>query len=108
MCGICGFVTGSIGSSDTKVLEAMCDNMRHRGPDDAGYYLSKGRVSAGLGHRRLSIIDLSESARQPMGNEDGTVMSVVNGEIYNYTDLRKTLTEKGHFFRSCSRRQCWT
>ncbi|MBF0216704.1 MAG: asparagine synthase (glutamine-hydrolyzing) [Candidatus Omnitrophica bacterium] len=102
MCGICGFVLGRFGAYDTKVLEAMCDNMRHRGPDDAGYFLSKGRVLAGLGHRRLSIIDLSESARQPMGNEDGTVMSVVNGEIYNYTDLRRILTEKGHFFRSGS------
>ena len=76
----------------------MCDEIRHRGPDDEGYRL-EGRM--GLGMRRLSIIDLA-TGRQPISNEDGTVWVVFNGEIYNYRDLRASLTRGGHQFRTQS------
>jgi asparagine synthase (glutamine-hydrolysing) len=98
MCGIAGFVVDA-GSSDLGELTAMCDRLAHRGPDDAG-----ARVWAdhgvGLGHRRLSIIDLSPSGRNPMANEDETVWVVHNGEIYNYRKLRRELERRGHAFRS--------
>jgi asparagine synthase (glutamine-hydrolysing) len=75
--------------------------MIYRGPDDAGLYISEnGKI--GLGHRRLSIIDLSPRAKQPMSNENRTIWIVFNGEIYNYRYLRKKLKEKGHIFKSCS------
>jgi asparagine synthase (glutamine-hydrolysing) len=70
----------------------MCASLAHRGPDDEGFYLSR---EAGLGMRRLSIIDLS-TGRQPVANEDGTVWTVMNGEIYNYRELRKELQAAGH------------
>jgi asparagine synthase (glutamine-hydrolysing) len=74
----------------------MADTIRHRGPDDEGYYVS-GAV--GLGFRRLSIIDLN-TGHQPLSNEDGTIWIVFNGEIYNYQDLRQQLLAKGHVFRT--------
>src|SRR6267142_1559366 len=77
----------------------MRDTMTHRGPDDAGIYISPdGRV--GLGHRRLSIVDLSPAGRQPMSNEDGTVWITFNGEIYNHAVLRAEVEKKGHTYRS--------
>src|SRR5262245_57920960 len=77
----------------------MRDTMTHRGPDDAGTYMSPdGRV--GLGHRRLSIVDLSAAGRQPMSNEDGSVWITFNGEIYNHASLRAALERKGHTYRS--------
>ena len=69
----------------------------HRGPDDSGLYHDQHVV---LGHRRLAIIDLSAAARQPMSNEDGTVWTICNGEIYNYRELRCELMERGHVFSS--------
>src|SRR4030095_16330159 len=75
----------------------MLNDQRHRGPDGEGL-LSRG--SAVLGHRRLSIIDLSEAGRQPMGNEDGEVQLIFNGEIYNYRELSQQLKSDGHRFRS--------
>ncbi|MCX5842694.1 MAG: asparagine synthetase B, partial [Deltaproteobacteria bacterium] len=75
--------------------------LAHRGPDDSGVYLHhKGSVGCGLGHRRLSIIDLTEAGRQPMSNEDKTVWMVFNGEIYNFAALREELERKGHRFTS--------
>lgn len=79
----------------------MRDTLTHRGPDDAGIYLSPDNKS-GLGHRRLSILDLSECGRQPLKNEDETVIAVVNGEIYNYEALRSELEILGHTFSSAS------
>lgn len=78
------------------LVRAMADTIRHRGPDDEGYYVS-GPVA--LGFRRLSIIDL-KSGHQPLSNEDGSVWIVFNGEIYNYQDLRAFLLDKGHVFRT--------
>jgi asparagine synthase (glutamine-hydrolysing) len=76
----------------------MTDAVTHRGPDAAGYYIGTG---VGLGHRRLSIIDLS-TGDQPLGNEDGTIQVVFNGEIYNFAELRAELTALGHQFRTSS------
>jgi len=97
MCGIVGSFHPQVGRScSLPVLEAMRDRMIHRGPDGAGSYRSPdGRCA--LGHRRLSIIDLSKAAGQPMGNADGTVWIVFNGEIYNHADLRQTLTASGRY-----------
>lgn len=89
MCGIFGF-TGK----DSNLLKEGLSIISHRGPDDSGTYLDK---SISLGHRRLSIVDLSKSGRQPMSNEDGTVWIVYNGEIYNYLELKKNLRQKHKF-----------
>jgi asparagine synthase (glutamine-hydrolysing) len=95
MCGICGLVTYR---PDREIREeavrAMCASMRHRGPDDEGYLIEPG---VALGMRRLSIIDLS-SGHQPIHNEDQTVWTVFNGEIYNYPVLRDELLSLGHSF----------
>lgn len=82
---------------DTGRVTAMRDAMTYRGPDSAGLTSSPGCV---LGHRRLSIIDLSENGAQPMSNEDGSVEVVFNGAIYNFLELREELEGKGHVFRS--------
>ncbi len=97
MCGIAGFLTDG-RPPDRDLLIAMCDRLSHRGPDSAGYYVVGGTA---LGHRRLSIIDLS-SGDQPLGNEDGSVQVVFNGEIYNYLELRSDLIGRGHVFRTSS------
>jgi len=90
MCGICGFT----GRSDAFVLKRMVDSIFHRGPDEDGYY-SDGGVNMGI--RRLSILDLT-SGRQPIHNEDETLWTVFNGEIYNFQELRADLLKKGHRF----------
>ena len=94
MCGICGFV----GIREEGLLERMTSALEHRGPDGAGYF-ECGDV--GLGHRRLSIIDL-EGGRQPIENEDGSLVLIFNGEIYNYLELREGLLERGHQFKTRS------
>jgi asparagine synthase (glutamine-hydrolysing) len=98
MCGIAGYVEDSTHAAAPGLLEQMCDTIQHRGPDGFGYF-RKGPVA--LGHRRLSIIDLSGGA-QPLGNEDDRVQVVFNGEIYNYLELREDLVKKGHRFRTKS------
>jgi asparagine synthase (glutamine-hydrolysing) len=90
MCGICGFT----GRPDETSLKRMTGSIVHRGPDEDGFY-SDGSVN--LGMRRLSIIDLA-TGRQPVHNEDNSVWTVFNGEIYNFQELRKELVEKGHRF----------
>lgn len=95
MCGICGFS----GKKDKRLLEAMAMALSHRGPDDQGFYEDDG---VSLGHRRLSIIDLTAQGRQPMSNENAAVWAVVNGEIYNFKSLREELISHGHIFRSHS------
>jgi len=94
MCGICGF-----NWNDEELIHRMNDQLVHRGPDQDGVFCTN-QVS--LGHRRLSIIDLSEHGRQPMFNEDKTLCLVFNGEIYNFQELRKILIGKGHRFSSNS------
>jgi asparagine synthase (glutamine-hydrolysing) len=98
MCGIAGtFIHAAEGAVDPGRLEGMRDAMAHRGPDGVGAWISpSGRV--GLAHRRLSIIDLSTAASQPLSNEDGNVWVVFNGEIYNHEALRRQLIQEGHRF----------
>ena len=103
MCGIAGFVdrhqgAGSRRESDFGLVHAMCEVIRHRGPDDEGIHVEGG---VGLGMRRLSIIDLS-TGHQPIHNEDETVWLVFNGEIYNYRELRAELERAGHRFYTAS------
>jgi asparagine synthase (glutamine-hydrolysing) len=98
MCGIAGILGGPERPVAIEELRSMCAALVHRGPDDEGFYLGDG---VGLGMRRLSIIDL-ETGRQPVRNEDGTVWAVLNGEIYNYLELRRDLTRRGHVFRTAS------
>jgi len=99
MCGICGYVhldTTRRASED--IVKAMTATLAHRGPDDSGLYV---KDSVGLGHRRLSIIDLT-TGHQPMKNEDGSLIIVYNGEIYNYRGLKEELESRGHAFASRS------
>lgn len=95
MCGICGLA----GVENLAVIDGMARAVAHRGPDDSGSE-SFPRHRLALGHRRLSIIDLSPRGRQPMANEDGTVWISYNGEIYNYRELRSSLDSSRHDFRS--------
>jgi asparagine synthase (glutamine-hydrolysing) len=98
MCGICGILYyDRARPADERLLRRMSDSIKHRGPDDGGVYV---KDNVGLGFRRLAIIDLSPAGRQPMSNEDGTVWIVLNGEIYNFPELREELIAKGHTFRS--------
>lgn len=103
MCGICGIVDyGNRGGVNAELMRHMSSKMLHRGPDDCGEYIYRNNLSVGLGHRRLSIIDLSSAARQPISNEDGTIWVVFNGEIYNYRELSADLERAGHALRSHS------
>lgn len=100
MCGICGKVTiDKQKPVNADVIHKMAEALKHRGPDNEGIYID---VNIGMGHRRLSIIDLSSAAHQPMSNEDKTVWIVCNGEIYNFQELRDLLKAKGHVFCSHS------
>lgn len=95
MCGIAGII--SPDKCDHGLIEEMTDILSYRGPDGRGFYRD-GDLS--LGHRRLSIIDLSKEAGQPMFNEDGSIRLVCNGEIYNYRELAEGLIARGHRFKS--------
>jgi asparagine synthase (glutamine-hydrolysing) len=94
MCGICGFVA----AGNERLLIDMTEALHHRGPDGVGYAVDGG---IGLGHRRLSIIDVA-GGRQPIENEDGSLVLVHNGEIYNHAELRQGLEDRGHRFRTAS------
>ncbi|PYV96898.1 MAG: asparagine synthase (glutamine-hydrolyzing) [Acidobacteria bacterium] len=98
MCGIAGIVSGAHEEIDSTTIHQMCQSMVHRGPDDEGIFVKKG---AGLGMRRLSIIDLP-GGHQPLFNEDRSVWIVFNGEIYNFRELRVELERKGHRFSTNS------
>ncbi|MBN8919171.1 MAG: asparagine synthetase B, partial [Rhizobiales bacterium] len=97
MCGIVGVFALGSSNVDPSVVERMRDAMQSRGPDGAGLWMSE-RCDVGLGHRRLSIIDLSTLANQPMPNEDRSVWLTFNGEIYNHHGLRRELLDKRHRF----------
>jgi asparagine synthase (glutamine-hydrolysing) len=99
MCGIAGLLYFDPARRvDAARVVRMTDTIAHRGPDDSGYFI-EGPI--GLGHRRLSIIDL-DGGRQPIGNEDDSVVIVFNGEIYNYADLTTALQDRGHRFKTHS------
>lgn len=100
MCGIAGWVNYN-GRIDEHLFTEMRDTLAHRGPDDAANYFSE-KTNTILGFRRLSFLDLTESGRQPMCNEDGTLWVILNGEIYNFKELRQELTSLGHHFKSTS------
>lgn len=99
MCGICGIFEYEPSCSVTRELvHRMNEAISHRGPDDEGIYIAPG---IGLGHRRLSIIDVA-GGHQPIANEDGSIHVLLNGEIYNYSELREELLKKGHCFTTHS------
>jgi asparagine synthase (glutamine-hydrolysing) len=104
MCGIAGYFSTRAREDLSQALRRATDAIAHRGPDDVGYFESvtaDGRARVGLGHRRLSIIDLS-TGHQPLGSADGSVQIVFNGEIYNFEALRAELSACGHVFRTRS------
>lgn len=94
MCGITGFV----GQGNEEILKRMTSTLKRRGPDEQGFFIKE---NVGLGHRRLSIVDLA-GGRQPIFNENKTISLIVNGEIYNFQEMRKNLIEKGHRFKTQS------
>ncbi len=96
MCGISGVLAfkNSNFQVTAEYLVRMRETMAHRGPDGAGLWISADR-RLGLAHRRLSIIDLSDAAAQPMSNGDGSLQIVFNGEIYNHAEIRRELEELG-------------
>ena len=97
MCGICGKINFSSEPVESSIINNMCSALSHRGPNDRGIYTNN---EMGLGHVRLSIIDLSPAGHQPMSNENKQIWIVFNGEIYNYKDLKAELEMKGHKFNS--------
>ena len=106
MCGICGKICFDGKPIEEDLIKEMCRSLAYRGPDDHGTYINNSvsdngrRVSLGLGHQRLSIIDLSPAGHQPMTNEDGTIWITYNGEVYNFKEIRADLKRKGHTFKS--------
>lgn len=99
MCGLAGVFEASGQPVERGVLERMTAAVAHRGPDGEGYFIDGG---VGLGHRRLSIIDLSDAASQPLRNERGDVLLIYNGEIFNFRELRGELVAAGHRFHSAT------
>ncbi len=98
MCGISGIVNIDGKTPSKEILGRMTDSMTHRGPDDSGLFIHE---NTGLGHRRLSIIDLGGGS-QPLSNESSEIWTVFNGEIYNYRELRDQLKAEGHIFKTAS------
>src|SRR6266849_4361691 len=99
MCGICGtyeYQNQLRPPVGREILSDMLKVIHHRGPDDEGVYFDRHLA---MGMRRLSIIDLA-GGKQPISNEDGSVVVVFNGEIYNYLELRNALSQRGHLFRT--------
>src|SRR5690348_6886645 len=99
MCGIAGFIDKAcVYANAEERIHAMCNVIRHRGPDEQGVWIGDG---AALGMRRLSIIDVA-GGHQPIFNEDKSIVVIFNGEIYNYQSLKKALQERGHSFQTQS------
>ena len=99
MCGIAGIVRLNGAPVSREDIDAITDSLGHRGPDGRGVW-TNGNI--GIGHRRLSIIDLSDAASQPMLSSDESLVLTFNGEIYNFAELRTDLEKQGHTFRSHS------
>ena len=99
MCGIVGQLNFDNNPVSPVILKRMTDVLSHRGPDGEGHWIEE---NIGLGHRRLSIIDLSPAGHQPMVSADQRFILSFNGEIYNFQELRTELEVKGHHFRSNS------
>ncbi|HAH50522.1 MAG TPA: asparagine synthase (glutamine-hydrolyzing) [Balneola sp.] len=96
MCGIAGYIPLKKNEVDASRLKEMTNVISHRGPDDEGFFIDE---LVGLGHRRLSIIDLSKDGHQPMSNDDGLIITY-NGEVYNYIELREELEKEGEIFKT--------
>ena len=103
MCSIFGIIDSTNSEKRGDIIRRMALDQHHRGPDDGDFFED---TAAALGHRRLSIIDLSDAARQPMSSSDGKIVLVFNGEIYNYQTLRSNLIAQGHTFRTSSDTEC--
>ena len=102
MCGICGFIDFN-KKVTREQLKASCDSILYRGPDNGGIaFFEAPEAIIGLGHRRLAILDLSPLGHQPMFSDDGSVVIILNGEIYNFKEIRSELESKGHHFKSNS------
>ena len=99
MCGIVGVFNLKGNSVYSSLIKTMTKQIAHRGPDSVGYYVKN---NIGLGHRRLSIIDLSSAGAQPMTTKDGRYTIVFNGEIYNFKKLNSELTQLGAVFKTNS------
>jgi len=97
MCGICGIFNLDGEPIPHNHIKSMTDALAHRGPDDEGHYID---VNIALGHRRLAILDLTPAGHQPMASEDGNIILVYNGEIYNHLDIKGELEAQGYHFRS--------
>ena len=99
MCGIVGILTAESGDGrfDRELIQRMSSSLAHRGPDAAGALVE---LPVLLGHRRLSIIDLSEAGCQPMEDASGRLVIAYNGEVYNYLELRDQLRDRGHRFQT--------
>src|SRR5512143_2035914 len=102
MCGICGLSYSDRRLGDREVLRGMNDAIQHRGPDSDGSYVAAG---VGLAIRRLAIIDV-KGGDQPISNEDGSLWVVMNGELYNYPEMRKELEGRGHRFKTKTDTEC--
>src|SRR5690554_2184338 len=100
MCGITGIVNRR-AKVDFNQLSKMTDTIAHRGPDAAGVFVNNYKT-CGLGHRRLSILDLSDAANQPMHSKCGNYSLVYNGELYNFKEIKETLQKEGFEFTTCS------
>ena len=99
MCGIVGFISPNKFKSFQENLPGALASLSHRGPDDSGLFFDE-KAGVGIGHRRLSILDLSSAGRQPMSSDDGKVHIAHNGEVYNFREIRKALKGYGHHFRT--------
>ena len=97
MCGLAGVVRWDGESVEREQIQQMTDALAHRGPDGEGHWIGKG---VGVGHRRLTVIDLTDAARQPMVSTDGRFVLSYNGEVYNFRELRKILERLGYQFLS--------
>src|SRR3954451_18554729 len=104
MCGLAGFVDRSFQNKTDDLITitaAMTSALAHRGPDDSGVWVD-AQTGIALGHRRLSILDLSPEGHQPMHSADGRLVMVFNGEIYNFGEIRADLEKRGNTFRGHS------